>query len=108
MRFGERLQKLDSRLIYAVMILVIAIPLIKPIGFPVKLSREAKAAFETIDAVAPGETVLIATSFSQALKLNLSLRLLLCYDILSASRLRWLSHLVTRKHLDMWTDTLAF
>lgn len=62
MRFGEWLQNLDRRLIYAVMILVIAAPLVKPLGFPVKVTRETRAAFETIDAVPAGSKVLLATS----------------------------------------------
>lgn len=58
----QRLQRIDRRIIFAVLMLVIAWPLVKPLGLPVNVSGETKAAYDVIESLAPGSTVLIATS----------------------------------------------
>lgn len=58
----ERLQRIDRRIIFAVLMLVIAWPLVKPLGLPVNVSSETQAAYDLIESLTPGSTVLIATS----------------------------------------------
>lgn len=58
----ERLQKIDRRIIFAGLMLMIAIPLVKPLQLPVNISSETRAAYDLIEALPSGSNVLIATS----------------------------------------------
>ncbi len=63
MKFLNYLLKIDRRIIYIVMGLLVMLPLIKPLGLGVNSGPRAKALFDTIDAIPAGKTVLIAVDF---------------------------------------------
>jgi hypothetical protein len=63
MKFLNYLLKIDRRIIYVVMGLLVMLPLIKPLGLGVNSGPRAQALFDAIDAIPAGKTVLIAVDF---------------------------------------------
>ncbi len=62
-KFLEQLGKLDRRIIYALVFLATAIPLILNIRLPMPVSPEVKSAFEAVDRLKPGDVILISTDY---------------------------------------------
>lgn len=60
--FGERLQSIDKRFVYAVMAFALVMPLVRPLGFPVNVTRETRAAYDLLESLPSGSIVLLATS----------------------------------------------
>ena len=63
MRFFQALLKIDRRIIYIVMGLLVMFPLIRPLGLGVSSGPRAKALFDAIDAVPAGRTILVSVDF---------------------------------------------
>ena len=59
-KFGD----LDVRWIYIIMLVVIIVPLFKPLGLPMSVSPEVKAYAETIEALPAGSVVWIGADYS--------------------------------------------
>ncbi len=57
---AKKLGNLDKRIIYTIVFLVLLIPLLKPIGLPLVISREVKASYDTIEALPSGSIVLFS------------------------------------------------
>lgn len=55
-----KLDKIDTRVIYTLLFIVIAVPLIMPLGLPIPPTADTKAAFRTIDALPAGSRVIFA------------------------------------------------
>lgn len=64
MDFFEKLGQIDNRIIYVLFILAILIPLVTPLGLPVSVSQHTKQAYEVIDSLQPGDTVIIDIGIS--------------------------------------------
>lgn len=62
----ERIQGFDRRWLFVVMGLAIVLPLYFPIGLPVKASPMTKAAFNTIEALQPGDVVFLSLDLDPA------------------------------------------
>jgi hypothetical protein len=58
---AAKLESIDTRIMYTVLIVLIAIPLIKPLGLPVSLTADTLAAFRTIEALPDGTLVVLAS-----------------------------------------------
>jgi hypothetical protein len=63
MKFFQYLLKIDRRIIYVIVGLLVMFPLIKPLGLGVNSGPRARALFQAIDAVPAGKTILIAVDF---------------------------------------------
>ena len=59
----DRLTRLDRRIIFALVGLATAIPLLFPVNLPVTVSPRVRAAFDTVEAQAPGSYVLLSLDF---------------------------------------------
>jgi hypothetical protein len=59
----ERLEKIDSRIIYTLLFLTVILPSIFPLGLPIKVSPLTQEAFEVIDSLPEGSKVLYHTCF---------------------------------------------
>lgn len=59
---GTKLQNVDRRIIYTVLFIVLAVPLLKPIGLPINITNETKVAFDTIQAIPSGKAVLFTST----------------------------------------------
>ncbi|HET9941094.1 MAG TPA: hypothetical protein VFR25_08315 [Candidatus Eisenbacteria bacterium] len=59
----ERLLRLDRRWIFLFVLLSVAIPIVIPLGLPVTTTESTRKAFEFIEAMKPGDTVLISFDY---------------------------------------------
>ncbi len=66
MKFWEAFLKLDRRIIYVVVALGIIIPLLLPMGMPMRTSSEVQSVFDDIDALEPGSRVWLAMDYDPA------------------------------------------
>lgn len=62
----ERLQRFDRRWLFLIMGLAIVVPLIFPIGLPIKPGPMTKAAFNSVEALQPGDVVLLSLDLDPA------------------------------------------
>jgi len=60
----HKLANIDRRVIYALMILIIALALVKPVGLAIVPSAETKRVFDFIDALPSGSIVYLGMDFS--------------------------------------------
>lgn len=63
MNFWDKLQNIDVRIIYLVLLIVVALPLINPIGLPISYSKETIMAYEAIDALQPGDYIIMSADY---------------------------------------------
>jgi hypothetical protein len=66
MGLGERIQHLDRRFIFLTILVVILFPYVKPIGLPIRVSKEAAAFHAAIERVPEGTTVFLAADYDPA------------------------------------------
>lgn len=57
------LQNIDRRLIYIILILVTAFPMINPIGMPLKVSPLTQQVYDLVDELQPGDKVLFSLDY---------------------------------------------
>ncbi|MEZ4366086.1 MAG: hypothetical protein R2939_07335 [Kofleriaceae bacterium] len=62
----ERLQRFDRRWIFLAMGLAIVLPILFPIGLPIKAGPMTRAAFDTIEALQPGDVVYLSLDLDPA------------------------------------------
>ncbi|HOP71520.1 MAG TPA: hypothetical protein PLF60_07670 [Bacillota bacterium] len=55
----EKLINIDRRIIYILLTISVALPLLKPMGLPFGLSKETQRAFDAVEALKPGDAVVI-------------------------------------------------
>lgn len=60
----EKLQNVDRRIIYLVILLALAIPLINPLGVPLSSSPTTELFFDEVSKLQAGDTVLMVTDYS--------------------------------------------
>lgn len=60
----KKLGEVDNRIIYALLVLSLLLPLIKPIGLPISISAHTKRSFSVIDKVKPGDRVIFDVTYS--------------------------------------------
>lgn len=63
MSVWDKLQNIDPRWYYYLLVLVVALPIIKPWGLPIKVGPEARAFYETVDALPGGSTVFLVIGY---------------------------------------------
>ncbi|MGI6627765.1 MAG: hypothetical protein ACOX4K_05385 [Bacillota bacterium] len=59
-----RIKSLDRRVIYLVLVIVMAIPFIKPVRLPLSISEETESAFRRVDNLKPGDVVVVLPNYS--------------------------------------------
>lgn len=64
MNLGDRLQRIPKGVIYLILIACIAIPLINPIGIPIKVSRETQTVYDLVNALEPGSVVVFGFDYT--------------------------------------------
>ena len=55
----EKLENLDNRILYWILIVVIVIPYLNPLGIPVPITQTVRKFYDTFDGLPPGSTVLL-------------------------------------------------
>jgi len=66
MKFMESLLRIDRRIIYIVMGILVMLPLIRPLGLGVTSGPRATRLFDSVDSIPAGKTLLIAVDFDPA------------------------------------------
>lgn len=66
MRIFQFLLRLDRKVIYVVMAVLVLFPLVRPLGLGVSSGPRARVLFDAIDALPAGRTVLISVDFDPA------------------------------------------
>ncbi len=64
MGFFEKLQNVDRRIIYVVVLLAIAVPLLNPIGVPLSISPLTQSVYDLAESLQPGDKVLFSLDYS--------------------------------------------
>lgn len=63
----ERMQKIDRRWIYLVIILTVAVPLVKPFGLPIGIRPWSRQVYEKLEALNAGDKVVIAVDYAPSM-----------------------------------------
>jgi hypothetical protein len=63
MNMWEKLQNIDPRWYYYLLVLVVALPIIKPWGLPIKVGPEARSFYETVEALPQGSTIFLCVGY---------------------------------------------
>ena len=66
MSFFDKLEKVDPRIIYMLLFLVVSLPLVRPLGLPISLSPMTTAFYDTVEKVKPGDVVVFSVDYSPA------------------------------------------
>lgn len=64
MNILERLGKIDSRVIYALLIIVLLLPLRNPIGLPISISKHTERSFAVLDTLKAGDIIIMDVGYS--------------------------------------------
>ena len=64
MDFLNRLDKLDSRILYVLLLVVFAITLIHPVGLAITVGEDTRKVFDTMDNLPPGSLVWLGMDFA--------------------------------------------
>jgi hypothetical protein len=62
--FFQKLLKLDARIIYLIMLVGIAIPLVNPLGLPLQIADATRSAFQQVDSLPKDAKVLMSFDYS--------------------------------------------
>ncbi len=68
MTFAERMLKIDRRIIFLVIGLCTLVPLLYPVGLPIKVSPEVRGVYDYIENLPPGSVFLLSMDFDPASK----------------------------------------
>lgn len=72
MGIWEKLQNVDKRVFYLLLTLAIAIPIIVPLGLPIRITQMTKPAFDFIEALPDGSAVLIGYDYEPGNEIDLN------------------------------------
>jgi len=67
MKTFERMQNIDRRWIYLVIMLAVAVPLVKPFGLPIGVRPWARQVYERIETLKPGDKVVVAVDYGPSM-----------------------------------------
>ena len=68
MSFAERMLRLDRRVIFVVIALCTLLPLLYPVGLPIKISPEVRGVYDYLQALPEGSVFLLSLDFDPASK----------------------------------------
>ncbi len=63
MKFFQLIGKIDRKIIFIILAIVIIVPLLKPFGLISRASSRAEAVFNAVDAIPPGKPLMISIDF---------------------------------------------
>src|SRR5690349_24953556 len=68
MTFSERMLKIDRRIIFLVIGVCTLLPLLYPVGLPIKTSNEVRGVYDHIESLPEGSVFLLSLDFDPASK----------------------------------------
>jgi len=66
MSFFDKLEKVDPRLMYVLLFIVVALPLVRPFGLPISMSPMTVAFYDTVEKIKPGDVAVVSIDYSPA------------------------------------------
>jgi uncharacterized membrane protein (UPF0136 family) len=60
----QKLVNLDVRILWVLLVVALLVPMLNPIGLPLPMKEETKAAFEYVESLTPGSYVLMSVNIS--------------------------------------------
>jgi hypothetical protein len=66
MAYLGKLERIDPRIIYVLLLLCVFVPLVAPMGLPIPYSKETMDFYRVVDGLAPGSVVVISFDYSAA------------------------------------------
>lgn len=64
MNIWERFQHIDVRIIYLVLVVSVALPLLFPLNFPIEVSKETQGAYDVVDTLEPGDIIIMDSAYN--------------------------------------------
>lgn len=64
----ERIETVDRRVVFLIMLVAITIPLFRPLDLPIRVSPEVQGFYDTIEALQPGDIVYYAADYDPGSK----------------------------------------
>lgn len=64
MSFFDKLQNMDKRILYTLLLLVLIVPLIVPLNIPISISASTKSVYDMVENLKAGDKVLLALDYS--------------------------------------------
>ncbi|MCS6896672.1 MAG: hypothetical protein NZM29_01755, partial [Nitrospira sp.] len=68
MSFAERMLKIDRRVIFLIIGLCTLVPLLYPVGLPIKISPEVRGVYDYVEAMPEGSVLLLSLDFDPSSK----------------------------------------
>ncbi|MDP2859781.1 MAG: hypothetical protein Q8P50_17650 [Bacillota bacterium] len=65
-QFMEKLQNIDRRILFALIFLAMAYPMVKPFTLPMAITQEVKSLYDFIEKLGPDDIVIMAPDYSPA------------------------------------------
>jgi hypothetical protein len=66
MSFFDKLEKVDPRFIYVLLFIIVALPLVRPLGLPISMSPMTVAFYDTVERIKPGDVAIVSIDYSAA------------------------------------------
>jgi hypothetical protein len=66
MSFFDKLEKVDPRFIYVLLFIIVALPLVRPLGLPISMSPMTVAFYDTVERIKPGDVAVVSIDYSAA------------------------------------------
>jgi len=86
----NKLQRIDPRIIYALMFVALSFPLLSPLGIPLSVSSMTRAMYERIEALDPAtDVVLLSFGYSPAAAADIHPQAVAVVDHLTKRGIRW-------------------
>ncbi len=60
----EKIQKMDQRIIYLVLLIALSFPMFRPLGLPVSIGQTSQDLYDFIDQLDPGSVVVLSIDYS--------------------------------------------
>jgi hypothetical protein len=66
LEFIKKLQSIDSRIIYAVVLVCLIVPMLFPIGIPLSIAQNTSSIYEIVEALGPNDRVVLSLDYEPA------------------------------------------
>jgi hypothetical protein len=94
----NKLQRIDPRIVYALMFVALSFPLMAPLGIPLSVSPMTRAVFTTIEGLDPAtDVVLLSFGYSPAAAADIHPQAVAVVDHLTKRGIRWVA-------ISFWPD----
>lgn len=92
MNLMEKMQNVDTRIIYVVLLIVLSVPLLRPIGIPMQISPMTRAVYDIIEGLNPEkDVVLLSMDYSPGAGLDAEVCPVAVVEHLMQRGIKWIA-----------------